>query len=794
MKKLLFPLMAAILFVGCQANYNVPKPKSVDIWGLATPVKLKPEITTVWLTDYFTDTRAIDSVEHVKGMAFSFPPGHFTRMFVQVTDRNLPWLNVFHVWAHGIRYDIPVFKSPKIYYCFVFDPHGKHYKSVYLFGEMNSWNRQSLPMRYYPDDGTWKVWFYAKPGKYQYLLKVDGKEIQDPNNPNKVPNGFGGFNSVMQIGNPKPQLKPYLYTDEYDDNSVYVAYKNDIEQLLVFYNNFQLPHKAVQWYGHKIRIILPANASADSVAYLRVYAANKYGLSNDLLIPLRYGRPVTNAKVLTRRDFHRMVIYNLLVDRFFDGQKSNDMPVKDSVLPKANYMGGDLLGIIDKLSAGYFDSLGVNTLWISPIVKNVSGAWGLWKKPLTKFSAYHGYWPVSFTQIDPHFGNAQQLKRLVALLHAKDMNLLLDFVAHHVHKRDWIWKKHPDWFTSMYLPNGKPNIGLWDAHRLTTWFDTFLPTLDNSKPQVYNMVTDSAVWWVKTYNIDGFRYDAAKHIPIVFWRTLTRKLKLQVEIPRHKPVYQIGETYGSPELISQYLGSGLLDAQFDFNVYDALKSTVAGNGSFKHLKDVLSTSFDFYGWHNLMGYILDNQDQGRFISFASGDLPMDVSMDSLKAIGWQKNISVSDTLGYYRQALAFAFITTIPGVPVVYYGDEIGLPGAGDPDNRRMMEFSGLNKYQLWLKKQFSSLIKFRTGSMPLLYGDFHWLYVSKNQMVYMRNYFDKTVIVALNKSTKPVRISFTLDSHFAAKAYHVKNTDFQILGKQMTLWLKPVSYAFIFN
>ena len=102
---------------------------------------------------------------------------------------------------------------------------------------------------------------------------------------------------------------------------------------------------------------------------------------------------------------------------------------------------------------------------------------------------------------------------------------------------------------------------LWDEQRLTTWFDTFMPTLDLERPEVYQTMTDSAVWWVENTNIDGFRHDATKHIPEVFWRTLTHKVRSK----QRQPLFQIGETYGAPELIRGYLSNGMLDAQFDFN-------------------------------------------------------------------------------------------------------------------------------------------------------------------------------------------------------------------------------------
>ena len=126
------------------------------------------------------------------------------------------------------------------------------------------------------------------------------------------------------------------------------------------------------------------------------------------------------------------------------------------------------------------------------------------------------------------------------------------------------------------------------------------------------------MWWVENSGIDGFRHDATKHIPEVFWRTLTSKMKV-ANRNINRRLFQIGETYGSPELIKSYISSGMLDAQFDFNHYDAAVAAIAfDNGSFKNLAASARESLKAYGTHNLMGNITGNQDRIRFTSLADG--------------------------------------------------------------------------------------------------------------------------------------------------------------------------------
>jgi cyclomaltodextrinase len=382
-------------------------------------------------------------------------------------------------------------------------------------------------------------------------------------------------------------------------------------------------------------------------------------------------------------------------------------------------------------------------VWLSPITQNPEGAYGLWPEPLTKFSGYHGYWPISNTKIDYRFGDEALFKELIEEAHKQDMNVLLDYVANHVHEEHPLYKEHPEWATELYLPDGTLNTERWDDHRLTTWFDTFMPTLDFSKPEVVETMTDSAAYWVTNYDLDGFRHDATKHIQLDFWRTLTRKVKERTD----RPIYQIGETYGSYELINSYINTGMLDAQFDFNLYDAEVSTFAKNEtSFERLANTLQQGLNYYGSHHLMGNISGNQDKARFISYASGDVSFE---EDAKKAGWTREITMSDTTAYKKLAQLQAFNLSVPGIPVIYYGDEYGSIGGNDPDNRRRMKFENLNNQETQLKNTVTSLVNKRRNSMALQYGETKILRADKEVMIIERNYFTEEVYVVFNKTNK---------------------------------------------
>ncbi len=165
-----------------------------------------------------------------------------------------------------------------------------------------------------------------------------------------------------------------------------------------------------------------------------------------------------------------------MIDRFYDGDESNNNPVKhDSLSPKANYMGGDLKGVITKLNEGYFDSLGINVLWISPVYDNPNKAYKEYPAPHRYYSGYHGYWPISSNTVDEHFGNINDVKKIVSIAHKKGIKVLLDFVSNHVHKEHPYFNEHRDWFGKLKLPDGRLNLRFWDEFRLTTWFEPYLP-------------------------------------------------------------------------------------------------------------------------------------------------------------------------------------------------------------------------------------------------------------------------------------------------------------------------------
>ena len=706
------------------------------------------------MSDYFIDLSQIKSLSLADlNLSYDSISG-----ILEINGNLTKSVDVLHVNTTKATYHIPVFKSKKLVYEFSYKARKQGVQSVKLRGSMNGWNAEVNPLTVSEDGLTFRTKLILNPGVYSYHIVEDGEEITDPNNPNRTDNGMGGMNSIFTVGNPE-QVVPHIVSQTQEGNVVQIVGTQGQMSVIAFWNN-QLAAEKTSKDG-VFNVEIPASATTLERSYLRIYSSGADVAGNDLLLPLEYGRVIESTEKLQRTDLHSNVMYFAMVDRFVDGDSTNNNPTLDSSIhPKANHFGGDLAGISRMAEEGYFNKLGINSLWISPILQNPDSAFGLWNKGVTSsFSSYHGYWPVSSSKVDYRFGTSDDLKQMIDILHNNNINLLIDYVANHVHEEHPLYKQHPEWATSLYLPDGTLNTEKWDEHRLTTWFDVFLPTLDFSKPEVVEAMSDSASLLLETYNFDGFRHDATKHIQEEFWRALTAKIKKRVIKDQGRNVFQIGETYGNPELISSYISSGQMDSQFDFNLYDAAVDAFAkDNTGFTNLKRVLEESISYYGSNHLMGNITGNQDRARFISYADGSVKFE---EDAKLAGWTRTIENQGEEGYSELKMLMAFLMASPGIPCIYYGDEIGMPGANDPDNRRMMHFDDWNTEQQKMFDITQELITLRRSNLALMYGTTRVLNADEEVLVIIREYMGEGVIIWFDKNAS-TSLNVALPSEYA--------------------------------
>ena len=591
---------------------------------------------------------------------------------------------------------------------------------------------------------------------------------------------FDGKEGVVVPVLPNKPVKPALVSEKYEDGCLTVRFTEPVAnprflvllQNLVVEDELWVANSDGSWTLRLSESQALAKCNKGR-AFLRVYAEDDTYLYNDLLIPLQDGIPVTNVAQLNRHDDNAQVLYSLMVDRFENGNTANDWKLNSpEVLDIVDYQGGDFAGITKRINEGWFDELGITTIWISPITQNPWTAWGKYDfeqkpdgtydnkydptKPYTKFTGYHGYWPIYITALDKRFGTEAEFKALLDAAHAHNMNVVLDYVANHMHIESPTLQEHPTWHTDSILPDGRRNFELWDEARLTTWFDVHIPTLDLEREEVCEPMTDSALYWLANYDLDGFRHDACKHIPLNYWRMLGQKMAARFP-DRH--IWMIGETYGGNDLIGSYVKTGMLPAQFDFNIY-MYATEVLGkpNQSMRSIASAIESSLASYGAHHTMGNISGNHDKCRFVSLAGGAVRWD---ENDKRAGWTREVGVTadgdaarEEAAYKAAMLLEVINLTIPGVPCIYQGDEYGQAGANDPDNRHMMRFCGLTEREQMFRQEVKDLIRMRRNSMPLLYGDYIPVEATDSRLVFDRIYLGERVRVTIDLPS----LSYTIE------------------------------------
>lgn len=432
-------------------------------------------------------------------------------------------------------------------------------------------------------------------------------------------------------------------------------------------------------------------------------------------------------------DWRDAVMYFVFVDRFAEGGVPNCSVggTSQSNQANGNYEGGDWKGVTAKIDSGYFTDLGVNTLWITVPVKNAdTDAYPGVGGDSHVYSAYHGYWPSDMTQLEPCFGSQQDLKDLVDHAHAKSLKILFDFGMVLTTVDAPVYSQHPDWF----WPNQNPNTGGdcicgqgcdWNADGLRCWFAPYLPHWNYTNADARNFSVNAAVALAQNMGIDGYRLDAIKQVD-GSWLTQARS-QIQSQIVASQPIpqryYMVGETYDfdNRDYIKSFIDPATkLDGQFDFPLRKRLvEATIMRKYTgMNDLAAFMDSNVYYYGVNAVMSTFIGNHDLPRVIHLAE-DTPMwsDQASD-----GKDRNWSNQPVLPNYRSpfervANAFAVLLTNQGIPLIYYGDEIGMNGAGDPDNRHMMYFSGWTADQQYLHDRIKTLTTIRAAHPALRRG-----------------------------------------------------------------------------
>ncbi len=363
------------------------------------------------------------------------------------------------------------------------------------------------------------------------------------------------------------------------------------------------------------------------------------------------------------------VMYLIMPDRFADGNAANDhltwFPDKDDRSLARAYHGGDLRGIEQHLN--YLQKLGVTTIWTTPLYDNSGNKSG---------QTYHGYSATDMYAVDPHFGTIADYRALVEAAHARGLKVVLDTVPNHVGPgHPWVKDEPtPDWFHGTAQKHIKVDddfASVTDPHAsaarrdilLNGWFADVLPDLNQDNPLVAKYLIQNAIWWIESAGIDGLRIDTFPYVPRKFWH------EYDAELHAFYPhIAEVGEVFNKDPHVTSFFAGGrantgsdgtfdtMLDTPFDYPMYFALRGALTHHMPMTAISDVLEED-TLYPHPNRLVIFLGNHDTKRFLSEPGANAA--------------------------ALRVGLGLLATLRGMPQLYYGDEIGMTGGDDPENRK---------------------------------------------------------------------------------------------------------------
>ena len=445
-------------------------------------------------------------------------------------------------------------------------------------------------------------------------------------------------------------------------------------------------------------------------------------------------------------------MYLIMPDRFANGDAANDNPsVSPGLTDRSKgryYHGGDLEGLRRKLP--YLKQLGITTIWLNPLYDNNNG---LNRKEVydgQPMADYHGYGATDMYAVEEHFGDIATFKSVVDDAHAMGLKLILDMVANHTGPyHPWAsdsptptWyhgttEKHPNntWQTwTLHDPYSPPAMR---QETLDGWFINILPDFNQDDPEVARYIIQNTLWWVGMSGMDGIRQDTWPYVPRAFWRDWMNAIRK--EYPSLKVVGEVLD--GDPSFVSFFQGGrtndGIddkVDAMFDFPIHFVVRDVFARGRSIRAVPQMLARDH-LYPNPNALVTLLGLHDVNRFMNEPGA------TSAGLK--------------------LAYTFILTARGTPLIYYGDEIAMPGGNDPDNRQdfpggwagdprnAFDASGRTDVEQAVWTHVQTLLKLRAERADMRRGLTENLQVGEQTYVYRRG----RTVVAINNGTEAATV-----------------------------------------
>ena len=472
------------------------------------------------------------------------------------------------------------------------------------------------------------------------------------------------------------------------------------------------------------------------------------------------------------------VMYQIFPERFnySDTNSLFEEKVEWGSTPKRlEFQGGDLYGIIDKLD--YIKNLNVNILYLNPIF--LSGS-------------THRYDTWDHFKVDPKLGGEKALEKLIDELHARNMKIIFDTSLNHVHPKHFAFQdiikngeksKYKDWFTIYEYPvhlKHRPHlyentykVG-WDGNEEEykqylekTFLETEIPVknIDDDgpivepsykswwgvpdMPKINYSCEDARKWaldvtsfWIDNFNIDGWRMDVAKEIDLLFWKDFRKTAK-----DSNQNVLLFSEIFGDT---SQWLQGDMFDGTMNYSFRESMVDYFATKTmNISEFSDSLANLYFMYSFKALSSCqnLLSSHDVKRFLNRCS---------------------DVSSIYGpIFMQA-------TFPGIAGIYYGDEIGLNGGNEPNNREAFPWNDEGSWDINLQNYIREIMNIKSSNNILKYGNFQQIPNQNDAIVFRRALRDKSLLCIFNRSENQKNIKIPSTAHSIDQIFG--NSDIQLV------------------
>jgi glycosidase len=590
---------------------------------------------------------------------------------------------------------------------------------VEIIGDHDGWKRPGI-VPAIRDDGWARVRIDAAPGEHAYAIVEDGVWLADK----QVPMTAFHEGKEVALAIVSDCERPVVHVEEVsgseDGHAVVRA------SFLAARSGAALDPASVVATGRD-GALLPVASAEPSTGALRFETTGLKRGKYTFSIKARDARGAASDEAMATVwieprpwDPRDAIVYQVVLDRF----RGDEGPLATPARP-SDRAGGTLAGLRKALEAGEIEALGANTLWLSPLYQNPEGEFAGVDGRM--YTSYHGYWPTASRLLDPRVTSEAELERFMQAAHERGIRVLFDVVPNHVHEQHpWV-KEHADWFKADCLC-GQGSCD-WATHIKTCWFTPYLPDLDWTNIEAARAATSEVMWWFDRWGADGLRIDAVPMMPRAATRRIAHAVRSRYEHAGNVP-YILGENFTGPggyQNLRYDLGPFGLDGSFNFPLMWTLREAVAAESA--PMGDIDASfragELAWDGAGAVMGMMIDNHDVSRFASVSAGSADGDA---------WTATPQPLDPVVYAKQRVALATVLTLPGAPVLYYGDEVGLAGRNDPDSRRVMPAdSALLASQLETRDVVRKVGRARACSDALRRGALRTLVADAERFVFAR-------------------------------------------------------------